>query len=176
MMVQIPDYVNKFSAHHEPIHSEMLRFMLDATTQSFSIRGSTMRKANSFSFTILVLIGLFLGPVRAQVASELEADAIKQDVSRLYSTTSNKISVKLRSGVKIMGYIDAVGSDTFTLRDNGSRRTIRYADVASVSRTGLSKNQKTALLICAGAAVVVVVAVFGRKKRSGGFNPPCLLC
>lgn len=136
-----------------------------------------MRKAISSLLTIFVFTGLFIGPVRAQVASEIEADAIKQDVSRLYSTTSRKVSVKLRSGAKLMGYISAVGSDTFTLRDNGSRRNIRYADVASVSQTGLSKNQKTALLIGAGAAVVVLVAVFGRKKdNDGGFRHPCLLC
>ena len=135
-----------------------------------------MRKAITSLLTIFVLAGLFLGTVRAQVTNDIEADAIKQDVSRLYSTTSNKILVKLRSGGKLMGYIDSVGSETFTLRDNASRRNIRYADVQSVSRTGLSNNQKTALLIGAGAAVVAVVAVFGRKKRRGGFNPPCLLC
>lgn len=135
-----------------------------------------MRKAISSFAAIVVIFGLCIGAARAQVVSERETDAIKQDVSRLYSRTSKKISVEMRSGAKVMGYIDAVGSDTFTLRNDGRRTEIRYADVARVSRTGLSKNQKTALLIGAGVAVVAVVAVFGRKKHPGGFNPPCLLC
>lgn len=135
-----------------------------------------MRKAISYVAAILVILGLCGGPARAQVASEIEADAIKQDVSRLFSSTSKKISVKLRSGAKLMGYVDAVGTDTFTLRRGGNRSDIRYADVASVSRTGLSSNQKTALLIGAGAAVVVLAVVFGRKKDDGGFRNPCLLC
>lgn len=133
-----------------------------------------MRKTFFITASLLVIMGLCFGPVRSQV-SELEADAIKQDVSRLYSTTSKKVAVKMRSGAKLMGYIDAVGSDTFTLRDNGSRRNIRYSDVASIKRTGLSKNQKTALIIGAGAAVVVAAIVF-RKKDEGGFRHPCLLC
>lgn len=135
-----------------------------------------MRKAISSVASMLVIFGLCSGHLSAQVVSERETDAIKQDVSRLYSKTSKKVSVRMRSGVKIMGYIDTVGADTFTLRTNGNRTDIRYSDVASVSRTGLSKNQKTALLIGAGAAVVVVAVVFGRKKHPGGFNPPCLLC
>ena len=135
-----------------------------------------MRKAISSVTAILVILVLCIGPARAQVASAIEVDAIKQDVSRLYSRTSKKISVKMRSGARLMGYIDAVGSDTFTLRNNGNQIDIRYADVASVSQTGLSKNQKTALLIGAGAAVVAVVIVFGRKKDDGGFRNPCLLC
>ena len=136
-----------------------------------------MRKAISSVTAILVILVLCIGPARAQVASAIEADAIKQDVSRLYSRTSKKISVKMRSGARLVGYIDAVGSDTFTLRDNGIRKDIRYVDVASVSRTGLSKNQKTALLIGAGAAVVALAVVFGRRKDDdGGFRNPCLLC
>ena len=74
-----------------------------------------------------------------------------------------------------MGYIDTVGADTFTLRNGNNRWDIRYEDVASVSRKGLSNNQKTALVIGAAAAVVVVAIVF-RKKDQGGFRHPCLLC
>ena len=135
-----------------------------------------MPKAISSIAVISVLIGLCLAPVRAQTAGEREIDAIRQDVSRLYSA-DRKVSVKTRSGVKIVGYIDQVGLDTFTLRTSSGKTELRYEQVASVSQTsGLTKNQKTALVIGAAAAVVVVAAVFGRKKRSGGFNPPCLLC
>ena len=136
-----------------------------------------MPKAISSIAVISVLIGLCLAPVRAQTPGEREIDAIRQDVSRLYSA-DRKVSVKMRSGVKIVGYIDKVGHDTFTLRPlNGNKTELRYEQVESISqKSGLTKNQKTALVIGAAAAVVVVAAVFGRKKRRGGFNPPCLLC
>ena len=132
-----------------------------------------MRTAISSFASVFVIFGLFVTSVRAQV-SEREIDEIKLDVSRLYST-SKKVSVRLRSGAKQMGYIDTVGADTFTLRNRNNRWDIRYEDVASVSRKGLSNNQKTALVIGAAAAVVVVAIVF-RRKDQGGFRHPCLLC
>ena len=134
-----------------------------------------MRQAISSSIaSVVIIFSLLSGSVTAQV-SEREIDEIKLDVSRLYSTTSRKVSVRLRSGAKQMGYIDSVGADTFTLRNDGNKWNIRYKDVASISRKGLSNNQKTALLIGAAAAVVVVAVVF-RKKDDGGFRHPCLLC
>jgi hypothetical protein len=133
-----------------------------------------MRKAISSIASVFIVFSLLLTTVRAQV-SEREIDEIKLDVSRLYSTTSKKVSVRLRSGAKQMGYIDSVGADTFTLRSDRNRWDIRYEDVASVSRKGLSNNQKTALLIGAMAAVLVVAVVF-KKKDDGGFRNPCLLC
>ena len=134
-----------------------------------------MRQAISSSIaSVVIIFSLLSGSVTAQV-SEREIDEIKLDVSRLYSTTSRKVSVRLRSGAKQMGYIDSVGADTFTLRNDGNKWNIRYKDVASISRKGLSNNQKTALLIGAAAAVVVVAVVF-RKKDEGGFRNPCLLC
>ena len=135
-----------------------------------------MPKAISSIAVISVLIGLCIAPVRAQTAGEREIDAIRQDVSRLYSA-DRRVSVKTRSGVKIVGYIDQVGLDTFTLRTSTSKTELRYEQVESISqKSGLTKNQKTALWIGVAATVVVVAAVFGRKKRRGGFNPPCLLC
>jgi hypothetical protein len=134
-----------------------------------------MRQAISSSVaSVVIIFSLLSGSVYAQV-SEREIDEIKLDVSRLYSTTSKKVSVRLRSGAKQMGYIDSVGADTFGLRNDGNKWNIRYEDVASISRKGLSKNQKTALVIGALAAVVVVSIVF-RKKDEGGFRHPCLLC
>ena len=135
-----------------------------------------MRKALTSFASALVIFGLCVGDLRAQTAGEREIDEIKQDVSRLYSTTSKKISVRMRTGARLMGYIDEVGTETFTLRNDGNKTYVRYADVASVSRTGLSNNQKTALIIGAAAAVVVAAIVFRKKDDDGGFRNPCLLC
>lgn len=131
--------------------------------------------------SLFISLAILSSPFRlaAQTTrSEREVDEIKQDVSRLYRNSSRKIAVRLINGATMMGYINELDAETFTMADAKTNRdvVIRYADVARVSRTGLSKNQKTALLIGAGAALVAVVAVFGRKKHSGGFNPPCLLC
>jgi hypothetical protein len=133
-----------------------------------------MREAISFLVSVLIVLASCLGPVRAQTTSEREIDAIKQDVSRLYSATDKKIAVKMRSGTRLKGYIRAVGSDTFTLRTRPNSDTeVRYADVARVSRTGLSKGQKIAIFGGIMGAAVVAGIVF-RPKGRGGLR--CLLC
>ena len=133
-----------------------------------------MRKAISSIVSVLVLFAVCLVPLRAQVAGEREVDAIRQDVSRLYSSTNNKVSVKLRSGTKMKGRIRQVGSDAFTLRTAPNSDTeVRYADVASISRTGLSNGQKWAIVGGTVAAAVVAGIVF-RSKAKGGLR--CLFC
>ena len=133
-----------------------------------------MRKAISSIVSVLVLFAVCLVPLRAQVAGEREADAIRQDVSRLHSSTNSKVAVKLRSGTKIKGHIRQVGSDAFTLRTAPNSDTeVRYADVASISRTGLSSGQKWAIVGGAVGAAVVAGVVF-RSKAKGGLR--CLFC
>ena len=173
-MVQIFASVNKISLSFLSLFQKEW-CVLDMKPNKLSlISKGTMRKTIAAILSVCITYSLCLSPLSAQV-SEPEIDEIKLDVSRLYSTTSKKVSVKMRSGAKIMGYIDAVGADTFTPRNNGNRTQVRYADVAKISRTGLSKNQKTALVIGAVAAVTVAAIVF-RKKDDGGFRNPCLLC
>lgn len=133
-----------------------------------------MRAAILFVVSVTFVLAVCLNPSHAQTPSEQEVDAIKQDVSRLYLDTSKKVSVRLRSGARLMGYINAVGGDTFTLRTRPNTDTeVRYADVLRVSRTGLSKGQKWALAGAAVGAVVVAGIVF-RPKGKGGLR--CLLC
>ena len=135
-----------------------------------------MRKTLSFIVSILVIFGLCLGLVEAQFGGERETDAIRQDVSRLYSAADKKVAVKMRSGTKIKGHIRNVGSDTFTLRTRpNSDIEVRYADVARVSRTGLSKGQKRAIVGGVVGAVVVAGIVF-RRKRGPWDGLRCLFC
>ena len=102
-------------------------------------------------------------------------DEIKQDVSRLSRNSSRTIAVRLMNGRSIMGYINELDVETFTMADAKSNRdvVIRYADVAKVSQTGLSQTQKT-VLVAAGIGALVTIGIIFRPKAKGGLR--CLLC
>jgi hypothetical protein len=129
-------------------------------------------------FLLFVSLAILSSPFRlaAQtVRSEREVDEIKQDVSRLYRDLSRKIAVRLINGATIMGYINELDVDTFTMADAKTNKdiVIRYADVAKINQTGLSQTQKT-VLVAAGIGALVTIGIIFRPKAKGGLR--CLLC
>lgn len=129
-------------------------------------------------FLLFVSLAILSSPFRlaAQtVRSEREVDEIKQDVSRLYRDSSRKIAVRLINGATIMGYINQLDVDTFTMADAKTNKdvVIRYADVAKINQTGLSQTQKT-VLVAAGIGALVTIGIIFRPKAKGGLR--CLLC
>lgn len=129
-------------------------------------------------FLLFVSLAILSSPFRlaAQtVRSEREVDEIKQDVSRLYRDSSRKIAVRLINGATIMGYINELDVDTFTMADAKTNKdvVIRYADVAKINQTGLSQTQKT-VLVAAGIGALVTIGIIFRPKAKGGLR--CLLC
>ena len=129
-------------------------------------------------FSLLVSLAILSSPFRlaAQTTrSEREVDEIKQDVSRLYRNSSKKIAVRLMNGASIMGYINELDIETFTMVDAKTNRdvVIRYADVSKVNKTGLSQAQKTAL-VAAGIGALVTIGIIFRPKAKGGLR--CLFC
>jgi hypothetical protein len=134
-----------------------------------------MMKLPSFLIIVSAVIAVFALHGTAQTASDRESDAVKRDLSELYGAPSRKIAVHLKNGVKVMGYINAMDVDTFTLVDakRGNKMEIRYADVSRVNKTGISKTQKT-LLVAAGIGALIAVGIVLRPKPKGGLR--CLLC
>jgi len=77
---------------------------------------------------------------------------VKADVAAFGVGPEARVSVKLRAGKKLKGYISQAGEDSFVITDSktGSTNSIAYADVAAVQRQkGLSTGK--AILIGVGA-------------------------
>jgi hypothetical protein len=88
---------------------------------------------------------------QAEKEQRLTAKA-KADVAAFGIGPEARVSVKLRAGKKLKGYITQAGEDGFVITDskNGSTTSIAYADVAEVQRQkGLSTGK--AILIGVGA-------------------------
>lgn len=138
-----------------------------------------MHKFIAYSLLISLLVASSAFQVAAQTAGEREIDEIRQDVSRLYGPPAKKVSVRLRSGASVKGFVDSVGSETFIVAndDNGRTVEIRYADVAKISSAGkgLSKNQKTALLVGATVGTLVVLGIVFKKKRDPWYGSRCAI-
>ena len=142
-----------------------------------------MRKLLTYVIFVSISIVSSAFDLAAQTVGESEVgvDAIRQDVSRFYGPPAKKVSVKLRSGATIKGFVDAVASDTFKITNDDTGRTveIRYADVERIKRigNGLSKNQKTALIVGATVGTLVVLGLVFRKKRDPWRGSRCgVLC
>jgi hypothetical protein len=134
-----------------------------------------MMKTFNFLVIFSVLIVASALHIAAQPAGDRESDAIKRDLSELYGAPSRKIAVHMKNGAKLMGYINAMDADTFTLVDakRGNKMEIRYADVSRVNKTGISKTQKT-VLVAAGIGTLIAVGIVFRPKPKGGLR--CLFC
>jgi hypothetical protein len=132
-------------------------------------------KLPSFLIIVSAVIAVFALHGSAQTASDRESDAVKRDLSELYGAPSRKIAVHLKNGAKLMGYINAMDVETFTLVDGkwGSKTEIRYADVSRVNKTGISKTQKT-VMVAAGIGALITVGIVLRPKPKGGLR--CLFC
>jgi len=115
----------------------------------------------------LVLIGalshmtLLMTPM--SVVGQAEKDArptaiIKADVAAFGIGREARVSVKLKQGKKLKGYVSQVGEDSFVITDSrtGSTTSIAYGDVAEIKRNkGLSTGK--AILIGVGATFGVLL-------------------
>ncbi len=117
----------------------------------------------------LVLIGamshmmLFMASTtvngQAEKDKRLTAKA-KADVAAFGLGPDARVSVKLRQGKKLKGFISQAGEDSFVITDSktGSTTPIAYADVAEVQRQkGISTGK--AILIGVGATFGVLFLI-----------------
>ena len=110
----------------------------------------------------MLLSHVFAGPIFA-VPTPGETDVqrtakMKAAVARRGTGEKSRVTVKLRDGAKLKGYITQTGEDSFVLTDSGTGQmsTVSYRDVAQVKgRGGLS----TAAKIGIGVGIGVVVSI-----------------
>lgn len=112
-----------------------------------------------------ILCGLTLGyqPARAQTQdANKSAEKARAAVQKLGVDPQRRVEVKLLDGTKLKGSISAAGDDTFNITDakSGAPRTVAYADVAQVKKSGGGGlSTRGWIIIAAAAATAVIVGV-----------------
>ena len=115
-----------------------------------------------------LLSHLFAAPALAARPGQTDSERtakVKAGVVRRGTGERSRVTVKLRDGTKLKGYISRAGDDSFAVTDTGTGRTstVAYGDVAQVKgRGGLS----TAAKIGIGVGIGLVVIIVG--LRAGG--------
>lgn len=104
-------------------------------------------------------------PARAQTDHVAQAaDKIKADVTRI--GTGARVSIKLRGGGRLTGYVSEINEHDFvvTLAKEGAKRTIAYADASEIK----VKNEKR---VSTAGKVLIVLGVLwavGMIATGGG--------
>ena len=110
-------------------------------------------------------------PARAQEAAR-SAERARAEVQRIGVSQKARVEVRLRDGTRLKGYVSTAADDTFVVTEQktGAIRTVAYADVVRVTKSGGGLSAKGWVLIAAAAAAaaVVGVTVIGPAACDGG--------
>ena len=96
-------------------------------------------------------------PATAMAQSSTDGEKIRAKVLTLSASKDSQVQIKFRDGTKLKGYIDSVEPVTFTLRDpkDGTKQSINYSEVESISKASNGMSTKTWLIIGGVAAGAV---------------------
>ena len=104
----------------------------------------------------------------------LTVEEIKAKIAKLGTGKKAKAQIKLRTGEKIKGFIVSAGDDSFafTERDSKQTKTIAYADVIEVKKSGgLSTGAKIAIGLGIGVGVLALIAIHVKNHLFDDFKP-----
>jgi hypothetical protein len=135
-------------------------------------RRQTMKKLLASILVALLsnLICVAAGPANPNAAKEAQFTAkVKAAVLNLRTGPAAHVSVKLRDGTKLKGYITEAGDDRFVVVDNvdkksGASTDVPYPQVRQVKGNNLSTGAKIAVAaaVFIGLAIAVAYAVRGK--------------
>jgi len=101
-------------------------------------------------------------------------EQIKAKIAKLGTGKKAKAQIKLRTGEKIKGFVSSAGDDSFafTERESKQTKTIAYADVVEVKKSGgLSTGAKIAIGLGIGVAVLAIVVIHAKNHLFDNFHP-----
>ena len=99
---------------------------------------------------------------------------IKAKIAKLGTGKKAKAQIKLRTGEKIKGFVSSAGDDSFafTERDSKQTKTIAYADVVEVKKSGgLSTGAKIGIGLAIGVGVLALIAIHVKNHLFDDFHP-----
>ena len=115
-----------------------------------------IRKHISLALAVIITALGLASPAPVAAQSDAENEKVRAKVQILSASRDSQVEVKFRDKTKIKGFITAVEPVSFTLKDpkTGTRQSIAYSEVDSVSKAGGGVSTKTWLILGGVAAGV----------------------
>ena len=116
-----------------------------------------MKSRIAFYLMLVFLYG-YLAPTAFAIVRLTEptrAQHVRTGLMRIGTGDQTRVTVRLRGGSRVKGYIVATGDETFTIcqRKTGLLRIVKYSDVGQIRAQNLTRGQKFAI----GTAIVVAL-------------------
>lgn len=92
------------------------------------------------------------------------SEKVKSEILKLGTGSDAKITVKLKDGTKIKGYVSEIRSDSFLVvnEKNGNATEVQYSQPKQVRGNNLSKG--TIIGITLGIAVGIIILIFAARN------------
>lgn len=126
-----------------------------------------LRRTLSIGLAVVLLATAFgFKTVSAQTTADSQrSEKVRAKVMKLGEGPKAKVEVKLRDNTKLKGYVSKTEQDGFTITDSktGASRTLAYAEVQDVKKSGGGMSRTWLIVgVSAAAAVAIVVLTYIR--------------
>ena len=119
------------------------------------------------SLLLVYLLVFTAAPVLASAQPDKQARTtgqVREKVGRLGTGERARVTVRLKNGTKLKGYIERVGENEFVLKDKdtGASLNVPYNDVVSIEENeGRSTGKKIAIWAGVGFGALLLLAAIG---------------
>jgi hypothetical protein len=93
-------------------------------------------------------------------------DKVKSELSKIGTGEKARVTVKLKSGALLKGFISVLDEDDFTIISETGTQRVLYSEVKKVKKAGLNAGIKIAIV--AGALAATLLGVMYAACGSGG--------
>jgi len=123
------------------------------------------------TIVVLMIQFLFIAPTSAQsLINDAQTAKIRNDLRERETGEKSKITVKLRDGREIKGYIAEINTDDFVVANSKTdqRETIAYSDAVKIKKSGFSLGAKIAIGVGVVIAVAAIAVLAAKKPCDNG--------
>jgi hypothetical protein len=128
-----------------------------------------VNKYLSFLLTVFILVVTLPHGSFAQTTTDTRADRARETAAKVGAGNNSKVEVKLRDGRRLKGSIQAIGDDSVTLIQDGSRAPaiISFTDIDELKRRrgGISSGAIFGI-VAAGVGAAILLGVLLKRCRN----------
>jgi hypothetical protein len=109
---------------------------------------------------------------RQEGAEAARAAKVKAAVAQRGTGEKARVTVELRDGRKVRGYVSGAGDNDFAITDpkTGQATTLGYGEVTRVSGRRMSKGAKIGLIVGIGAGVAALAFLLAVRESLDNFG------